>query len=134
MHHLPAEEAAAYLAEHAQPRARLQGGDLTGIEMQETEVELSVCVGQPAVERLAGSILDFGMDDLALDLDLHSRPQVTNCSDMRLVDVTQRQMEQQALYIMDAEPPQAGKNRLADALEFGQPGQGALAFDMHDRV
>lgn len=74
------------------------------------------------------------MNHLAFHLHLHAEAQVTDCGNARFVDITQWQMQQQALHIVNTKPLQAGQHRLADTLQFGQPGQGALTFDMHNRI
>jgi len=64
------------------------------------------------------------MDDLALDLHLVAGAQVTDGRDACLVDVAQRQVQQQALDIDDAELLQVGLRRLGDQCVISGLAQG----------
>ena len=76
--------------------------------MQESQIELAVGIGDPTIERLARPILNLGVHHFAFHLCLHAETQIADRGDARFVDITQWQMQQQALHVVDTEPLQAG--------------------------
>ena len=68
MDHLRAEMALAYLAEGAHSLPWRQRFTLAGIEVKEAKHQLCIAVFDEADELASPAILDFGVDDGALDL------------------------------------------------------------------
>ena len=76
--------------------------------MQESQIELAIGIGDPTIERLARPILNLGVHHLAFHLRLHAETQVADRDDARFVDITQWQMQQQTLNVVNTESLQAG--------------------------
>ena len=120
MHHLPAEETVAYLAQHTQALTRRQRLDLARVKMQEAQRQLSTRVAQLRNQGLARLVLHFGVDNLAFHLRRVAGTQVTDGGNACFVDIAQRQMQQQPLHIDNAQLLQPRLQRLTELLAIGE--------------
>src|SRR5437899_12468752 len=96
----------AHFTERAHALARGQRLLLAGIEMKKAQDELRVAVRsflKQAHELPAASILDLGIGDGALDLPCLAGCERVQWAQVRMVFVTQRQMQDEILLAPDAE-------------------------------
>jgi len=133
---LAAEEAAAHLAEHTQPRARLQHLLLRRIEIQKAQHEQPRGVAHFGDELAARAVGDLGRYHLDFELGGDAGQGIADRRQPRFVLVAQRQVEDQVGFAPDAEPAEFFGDGSADARQedpLGRAGQNGRCFCLSQR-
>ncbi len=103
MHHLAPEEAAAHLADRAQPRTGRQQPLLRRVEVQQAQQQLAAVVAQVGDELAARAQLDARVAHHALDLRGLAFVQLGDARDPGVVLPAQRQVQREVDVAREAE-------------------------------